>query len=955
MKKNLKLILICASVVVIVAAVVAAVTLTRKTALPAPSSITYDEDDNLNWSKVDKASSYEVSLTNVDSGEKISLESSKESISLSSIEEGDYSIKVKSQAAKGSKYKDSDWNELEGLFRKYHETGCLYTLTDGGASYKLTKVGSANGSFEIEGEYRGKPVVEIADSAFKGSSRVTNIIIGDGIEKIGSRAFYSCTKLESVTIPDSVTEIGELAFRLCGSLISIKLPANLETIEKETFNYCRKLETVVFNENLKTIGEGAFSNCYSLDEIVIPDSVILLGESAFSNCYDSTSIKGIKKVTIGAELSEIPASAFSGCENLETVIFADNSNLKSIKDNAFYNCKKITGIELPEGLETIGASAFWYCGSLENIEIPTTVNTIERYAFFGTKMYNANILAATDTEYVYVDNWLVDLGDSFAENIESVNVDSLKNGTVGIAANAFISSKKLRSVVLPSSVKYIGKYAFADCANLDLFNSQSSSLLYIGKYSFYKDVLLKRLYLNEGLKIIDDYAFYDCTNVSNGNNSIIPSSVVRIGRMAFKKTKLWNDVKNDVVYAGDWAVGYNGTIESITLQIKSSDGLNTRSVKGIADYAFESADTLTQVNGLSSVKIIGKAAFRECTSLGTVALGDNLTEIKDYTFYNCESLNLSNLPQGLISIGRSAFYNCANITSVDFSLVDELSSIGDYAFFGCSGISLLNLGSFVKNIGNYAFFGCSNIETINIPDSVDTLGTRAFNKCEGATSLKIGSGLTKINDYAFVGCNSLSEIVIPDTITEIGRNAFYNCTSVKKLIIGNGVKKIGAYAFSGLSSLSHVEIPVNVSEIGSYAFKGLSSVKSVVLGNSIQKIGAHAFYGLKGVTIYVEPFEQNENWSSKYNTSYRPVIRGCTLDEKKLYVVSVEVKDGFITNQKAEGGITAPERAGYTFKGWSKAADKTTIDYSAADIANAKTGEVLYAVWEPATDTPSAE
>ncbi len=54
-------------------------------------------------------------------------------------------------------------------------------------------------------------VTYIGTCAFKGSSNLNELIIGNTVNAIGEKAFYNCPKLTSVTIPDSVTQIGEKA------------------------------------------------------------------------------------------------------------------------------------------------------------------------------------------------------------------------------------------------------------------------------------------------------------------------------------------------------------------------------------------------------------------------------------------------------------------------------------------------------------------------------------------------------------------------------------------------------------------------------------------------------------------------------------------------------------------------------------------------------------------------
>ena len=61
----------------------------------------------------------------------------------------------------------------------------------------------------------------IAYGAFQYCSRLTSIIIPDGVRGIGDSAFYQCSNLTSVTIGDSVTTIGSSAFYWCPNLKSV--------------------------------------------------------------------------------------------------------------------------------------------------------------------------------------------------------------------------------------------------------------------------------------------------------------------------------------------------------------------------------------------------------------------------------------------------------------------------------------------------------------------------------------------------------------------------------------------------------------------------------------------------------------------------------------------------------------------------------------------------------------
>ena len=106
------------------------------------------------------------------------------------------------------------------ITRTYTCTGCDLVRTE---KYSILnngtlEVASYSGNYTevaIPEEVDGRKVTSIGAGAFSEFSKLSSIIIPDGITKIGSFAFEDCTSLTSVTIPDSVTSIGDHALGYC--------------------------------------------------------------------------------------------------------------------------------------------------------------------------------------------------------------------------------------------------------------------------------------------------------------------------------------------------------------------------------------------------------------------------------------------------------------------------------------------------------------------------------------------------------------------------------------------------------------------------------------------------------------------------------------------------------------------------------------------------------------------
>ena len=134
------------------------------------------------------------------------------------------------------------------VFSDGEDTGITYALSDDG---KLVISGTGS----------------IADDAFAGNTKITSVVISEGVTGIGSGAFTGCTNLTSVTIPEGVTTIDGMTFGNCTSLTSVKLSEGLTRIGDQTFGRCNALETIEIPASLTSIGNDAFKKCAKLRSI----------------------------------------------------------------------------------------------------------------------------------------------------------------------------------------------------------------------------------------------------------------------------------------------------------------------------------------------------------------------------------------------------------------------------------------------------------------------------------------------------------------------------------------------------------------------------------------------------------------------------------------------------------------------------------------------------------------
>ena len=247
----------------------------------------------------------------------------------------------------------------------------------------------------IPSEYNKLPVAGIQDKAFDDCRYIKSVELPQSLKIIGNRAFYWCKSLTSIEIPDSVTSIGFDAFDDCASLEFNEYGGAYYLGSKDNPYFAlieavdREIEFCDIHNDTKIIASGAFANYNSIEEIVIPNSVTNIGDRIFYGVYVR-----LKTLT----LPFVPSGRYEGNElisGLRTLAEEDNGrnhgvpislwNVRitggdSIGDYAFYGCKYLKNIILPEGITRIGKHAFNGCG-IESIKIPKSVTSIDISAF----------------------------------------------------------------------------------------------------------------------------------------------------------------------------------------------------------------------------------------------------------------------------------------------------------------------------------------------------------------------------------------------------------------------------------------------------------------------------------------------------------------------------------------------------------------------------------------------
>ena len=762
---------------------------------------------------------------------------------------------------------------------------------------------------------------EIPSYAFSNCSNITEINLSGVSGSIGSKAFYNCSSLEKVTLSEGVTEIGSYAFNKCISLTSITIPSSVKQIYSYAFDGCLSLETASIANGIEDISSNAFSNCASLHTVTIGDSLKYIGSACFSGCYslknltipfigysneyyyynntfgyifgttsytssyaatqyydDSNSYtyyipNSLENVTItkGNGNNYIPYGAFYNCKLIKNITLPDTTT--SIGNKAFYNCSALVAFELPKNVTNIGDYAFYYCSALAEINIPATVTNIGENAFYYCTALSKTIIDNTDA-------WF------------NITFENASSNPLYYTKSLYIGDEKVTSIEIPTTITQVKSYALYNCDVEKIVIPFGVTEL--GNYAFYNCVALKELVINaSSLKDLEtsNYTFYKC-----------------------------------------------GTDENVD-GISVTFGKNVTKVPAYLFYpSYDSAPNITSVTfeNVSNCKSVGQYAFYNCKNLATCVLPDSIQTIDTYAFAGCQALTAINIPVSVKALGSYAFANCTGVTSIKYNAIscsdlfsytsygnaqafnnvgsavsgytltigNTVQRIPNYLFYNSNSNYYFNAnavvfeeGSVCKEIGQYAFYNNAQLKEITLPSSITAISENAFGNCYNLVRIRNLSDVTlnwcneycevvsgetawaselttdangytlytyngkayllgytgesvnidlsalsidEVTKYAFAYRN-IETVIWNSAVTKIPDYCFYYCNKLKSVEGIENVTEFGNYAFAYCELLDTIDFS-KVSIVGSNCFTDCTSIKTAYM-SSLTKLGSSAFYG----------------------------------------------------------------------------------------------------------------
>lgn len=268
------------------------------------------------------------------------------------------------------------------------------------------------------------------------------------------------------------------------------------------------------------IDNGAFSGCENITSIIIPNSVASIGETAFYGCTNLTN------VIIPESVTTVGKQAFMYCSALSEVTLP--SGITSIPESFFYKCSNLKSVTMPNTIKSIGKQAFYGCTNLTDITIPDSVEEIGVSAFQDCSALQS----------IIVPNTVTSIHDQTFSGCSALSTVIIPDSVTEINRYAFYDCSSLINVTIPNGVKSIGFHTFSGCSSLKSI-SLPDSLRTIEKQAFVGCSSLISIIIPFGVSTIDYATFLNCTSLES---ITIPVSVASIGEDAFKNCTGLTDV-----------------------------------------------------------------------------------------------------------------------------------------------------------------------------------------------------------------------------------------------------------------------------------------------------------------------------------------------------------------------------------------------------------------------------
>ena len=344
---------------------------------------------------------------------------------------------------------------------------------------------------------------------FSENTNITGITFEEGsqIKWIGDHAFKNCSSLKTINnVPAGLTDINEWCFEST-ALESVDLSKTNVTIMKDgVFFNNKSLTSIQLPNNLKYVWNNAFNGCTSLNEIVMPSTVVGIYNYVFAGCTSLTN------VTLNEGCTTLGDHVFKDCP-FTSIIFP--RTLSSIREYAFEG-SGLTSADLSNTkIEYLPNGCFCNCTKLKEVQLPSTLTTPNsgEWKNEDDNNYGKNAFQYTAIESIDLTNTnIMSLGDYMFADCQNLKTVKLPSSLKYIWEHAFYKSP-LSSITFPPSLLRIEKYAFQNTQLTNVVIPTNCNAIEQGAFS--ENTKLTTVYINGVTCYLAVDAFANCGNLKD--------------------------------------------------------------------------------------------------------------------------------------------------------------------------------------------------------------------------------------------------------------------------------------------------------------------------------------------------------------------------------------------------------------------------------------------------------
>ena len=689
----------------------------------------------------------------------------------------------------------------------------------------------------------------------------------------------------------NVTRVADSALANNPGLLKVEVPNSILEIGAYAFSNCTALSEVTLDYGIRYIGERAFVNT-AVREIKVPDSLLDMGGNISAGTLftstiniDDSSHFDYSEDAKGGGLYNRDITKLYTCPTRAEGTVTIPSTVTTISTDAFFGCHRLTYLNIPATVNTIGSGAFNVAGIWPGLKASESAPKLKAVFFNGAPpaapddIFNGApedlVIYALSNEWDGISTWkgrpviLLDSANppvlSFTdetgivwfyrivnEEVEIYNEDASGNPTTAVspASTAGISYKesedsqvtrkalKIPDTINGYAVTKIGAHAFDGC----------KTLIYVG--------------IPTSVHEIGDGAFCGCASISAigdsqaipfgtaDNTIILPRSVTKLGYRPFD--------------------GMQATSVSLPYSLSELDGNPVAGCAYVTSLSVDSAcpSFHSEGNIIYNKRKNTVIAVPANYDGASVSFLDSATTIGDEALLGCKNVSNIQVPEALEAIGARAFAGCESIKSL--ALPNTLAAIGNAAFSDCFSLSKVTYAGNAPTAANDIYEGTPEALASYVYDTASGFTTDRW-KNRNVVIVSTGEEQKPGSDEEL--SQAIGNITwyfrVVDGVAEIWRNGATAVTSADPImglslpssLGGYMVKGIGDGALANMRGITSISVPSTYEWIGDGVLSNCTSLTSVSLADGLRTIGKEPFSGTLVSTLtipaYVDSIDGN--------------------------------------------------------------------------------------------------